>query len=392
MADEWGELFEQLTRDFIALKRDDPNFPSIADPLDHDVEQLLQHAQANPSQVDPHHVEELLTDCVDRIANCLTLREKAAQVEVAAIAAATEYKERASRVETERAIRNALSTLRPILGGNATGTRISANQTENTGDASVWARVNGAEEDHEKAILVLLQTLLTKAQAPGNGSNYVERFAFLKRLFDQSLIEAYRRARVCEKALSQIYDIHEALPQLRSTGYLNELAIWGQKVADLLDEKLDQRVVAEVAFTLGAKDNKLREHEIVGKSDFYRMLRADRRIRFTMTETHFEKYGMKNPLLRSLNVQARLAQTLWPIKVTIPSSQVTGKKAMVPSVAETGNYFTNDTIIIEPIHNRSPIGDWEIEVNERSLYTQIANPDKIKSFFLRMRLTYEPVS
>jgi hypothetical protein len=56
----------------------------------------------------------------------------------------------------------------------------------------------------------------------GNGSNFVERFSFLKQLFDLNIEQAYRRAVITTSALKVIYKIDLPVPKIKAIGYLNE--------------------------------------------------------------------------------------------------------------------------------------------------------------------------
>jgi hypothetical protein len=184
---EWVEKLQSLGTDFPIGNTG--AYPSIAKALDDGVSAKLNAAALEPIGINPRYVEELIRDCTARIANCLTIREKAQDVEVRAIGDAISYKLQTEALESEKTIRTLLKPIRHLKFDGATAATISKDpvgtqdlKASFSGDQAVWNSVNQSEVDFEEIRQEILETLKMKAGVPGNGSNFAERFDFLKSL------------------------------------------------------------------------------------------------------------------------------------------------------------------------------------------------------------------
>src|SRR6185437_1700107 len=85
---------------------------------------------------------------------------------------------------------------------------------------------------------------------PGSGNNEVQRFDFLKRIFDKELSEAYRRAQAIVIGLKLIYGIDKPLPELSDVGYLSALSLWEKDVFYLLEQRMMRSKQTTIAIGL----------------------------------------------------------------------------------------------------------------------------------------------
>lgn len=398
MDSAWDKAFNLLNEN-LPLRSLEPGFPSLASALDDSVDDLLRDSLVQPSPANPHYVEDLLRDCVDRISNCLVLREKAQDVELRATGEALNYKIQEATVEMQQTVDKLLRDVTPRTVQSATGVSIEGGKvTFVNDDAEAWQKVASA---HDKLYMELREALAiqkAKASAPSNGSNFVERFAFLKKLFDLNLVEAYRRSVVAARALKDIYAIDVPLPKVTKHGYLNEISLWAQRASDLLDDALDARLFSDVVFAVSGVDGTLKDQELVPRERFTTEL-ATGRLTFKLTPTHFERCQMRDPLLRSVRLQVQCKDEtrvrIWPAQVYLPKSRPTGRVEVVSSVMPSVYQDTPDeSSVIRSIHNISPVGDWEIRLPERSITPEAATAlaatktTEIVNIYVYLRLSY----
>lgn len=387
---EWQEAVVLLNEDFPILPAD-ADFPSLSAALDDGVDDLLRDTPFQPSPANPRYVEDLLHDCVNRISNCLLLRDKAQEVEVRAIGEALNYKAQTASVAAHELINRFLGTMAPRMAQNAIGAKLEDTAVTFQGDEAAWGQIGGAQAGLYKELREILAIQKAKATTPGNGSNFVERFAFLKRFFDICLVEAFRRAQVCAKALKDVYGIDARLPAITPVGYLNELSIWAQRASDALDDMLDARLFSDIAFAIAAPDDSPRDYELTTKSKFGAEIPTGR-LTFKLTSAHFERAHMRNPLLRSLRLQVRKDDPrlrLWPAQVILPRSQVTGTTEIFPCIAPSSYQDTPDEdVVVRGVHNISPIGDWEIKLADRALTGDALAVSEVTNVYLFLRLSY----
>jgi hypothetical protein len=390
----WNDAIEILNTDFPILS-DTDDYPSISAALDDGLDDLLRDSIIGGLAANPHYVEDLLRDCVNRVANCLLLREKAQDVELRAIGEALNHKAQNASLKANEVIERALSAITPTMGQNATRAIISGEQVQFEGDSAPWQKVSQAQAGLLEQLKEGLAIQRAKSKTPGNGSKFVERFAFLKRLFDINMVGAYRRALVCAKALKEVYGISAEVPRVTPNGYLNELSVWAQQASDALDEALDRRLFSDIAFTVAGVDETLKEYELVKRTKFNTEIAAGR-LTFTLAQSHFATAKMANPLLRSLRLQVRAKDEsrvrIWPAQVVLPKSRVTDAVEIFPCVAPSLFQDTpSQDAVVRGVHNISPIGEWEIRISDRAITSDATNATEITNVYLFLRLSYQRV-
>ncbi|WP_300238872.1 hypothetical protein [Pseudomonas sp.] len=385
---KWTEIVKSLSNEF-PLALDD--FPMLSAAIDDEVDDILRDSLANPSEVDAHYVEDLLADCVNRISSCLTLREKAQEVEARAISDAINYKTLKAANDVATLSADELAPLQEKLIQNATAIMINdefgKKNVSFSSDHQVWEKVEGFQKDFLRKQLEIAEILKAKASTPGNGANHIERFSFIKRLFNLSIEEAYKRSLVCAKALKAIYGIQLDVPKISKHGYLNELAIWAQTATTLLDTELDCRIYNRVAFAISARDENPKETELIPKSKFTASI-TTRTIGFSLTSAHFERFRMKSVLLRGIRLQVRAKDEsrtrIWSANVKLPNDGLgKGGDASYPCVAPS-NYQGPDEIlsVVHGVHNFSPIGEWQITLPDRAITDEDTSSAEILNIYI----------
>lgn len=267
----WTEQFQILADNFKPLTALDGhhNYPSLKQAPDDGMERLLANYLASGgSRVNKRFVESLLSDCVTRISNSLTLRERAYDIEVHAIGEAMNHKLQIELSTANQAITELLAPLQASMGGNAIGLKAHDDGFTFTGDQDLWTKIQQYQKDIFEAQQANLLAISTKASTPGNGANYLERFAMVKNLFDLGMPELYGRCLACALALKKIYRIEVSVPAVTPTGYLNDLAVWAQTASDKLDSELSERYTADVMLAVASMDETLKGCELLERSKY----------------------------------------------------------------------------------------------------------------------------
>lgn len=366
-------------------------FPSIAQALDDGIDDRLRDALAEPSPINPRYVENLLTDCVNRIANCLILKEKANEIEVRAIGDAISYRLQSASISADTRIRELLTPVQERLGANATGSKPNGASTEFVGDKKLWAAVRKFQTDLSEANSSAAEAWKVKASTPGNGSNYVERFRLVKTLFELGIVEAYRRCIVCARGLKAVYGIDIKVPPVSSAGYLNELAIWGQKASDLLDIELDGRFSSEVVLSIGAISDAKKSNELITRTAFNAGLAAGT-VNFDINENIFELLKLKSPLMRSVRFQLKVkaddAKTRFlTLQVRPPADVLTPGENVLSCTSSTQYQDAEGNETNYGVRNLKPTGDWSIRLPELMLVTGEATATDIVHIFMFLRVS-----
>lgn len=397
-ATAWLEKVQLLGTDFPIGATG--TYPSIAKALDDGVSAKLNAAALQPLGVHPRYVEELVRDCAARIANCLTIREKAQDLEVRAIGDAVNYKLQTESLATEKAIREALKPIRHLKFDAATIAKVTKESPTSAdlsatflGDKAIWTSVDTSESDFEDTRAAVLDTLKLKASVAGNGSNYAERFTFFKDLFDLNLTEAYRRALVCAKAIKEIYSIDMPVPPMVESGFLNLLALWAQRSSDLLDVELDGREISEVGFSMAAPAEDVSGYELMPRSQFEASVTAGT-ITFSISDQNLAKYGLQKPLLRSLRVLVKAKDEtrirMWPATIKAPLSPLIAEIPTISCVAASQVASgASEQMQAHGVHNINPIGQWQLSFAGRSLTGESSSKDEILNVYLLLTISHK---
>jgi hypothetical protein len=370
--------------------------PSLALAIDEGIAAKLSTARDNQEFIaNPLRVESLLQDCINRISNCLTLREKAQDIEERAVSAALSYKLQQQSIVTQSGIALAFDEINSKMAKNAISASFDGRSVSFAGADEAWTNATSLRLQLEEAQRFKNETVRMKSTVPGNAANYVERFAFLKELFDLNLEEVYKRAQVVQSALQVIYQIPADLPVIEDVGYLNKLVIWAQRTSDLLDRELDRRSLGRIGITVssGELDPNLTQ-QLMTKSAFLSKIDTGT-LRFTLTEVPFYMAGMEphSVLLRSARVQVAVQDLErvrpFPLVIKPPTSEVTGRSEQFPTIASTAYDDSPDSGgVVTGVHNINPVGNWEIHFSGFGLLGEPSNASQLLNVYLILDVSY----
>lgn len=384
-ASDWKARFKLLANSFTAIN----GYAPLAAGIDDGIEPLLTtHLAQGRTKVNRRFVEDLVNDCVVRVANCLILREKAYEIEVRAVGDAVSHFGQSAIIETNNSIRELLADTQPRTAANATRARVNGDEVSFESDETVWTKVKDLQAALAKQQTDLVDVQAVKAQTPGNGSNYVERFTSLKELFDVGIAELYGRAMACASALKSIYDIDCVVPAISQTGYLNQLALWGQKASDALDKELSARYIGEISLSAKNIDNAL----VAPLSPkYFSKAWGSGELKLHLSEDLFEQFQMTRPLLRSVRVQAVTGKDearFWSVVVALPNTDLTDGDEVFPCKVST-SYAAEPGEIVFGAHNLRPHGDWVIRRPVDSSTGELNKPEDVVDFVLHLRVSYK---
>ena len=317
--------------------------PNLANSLDQELVGTIDAFEIDPIEtaLNPLRVEDLLSSCLARISSCMILREKAHEVQIRAFTDAIE------------------NTYQRIL---------VENQVEL--DALASGLNSQAATDHRLAIKRATTEPLdykkSMAEEPGHGSNYTERYAFLKEMFDLNLLQAIARARQVQKGLDQVYQIPAPLPPVAETGYLNALAKWAQKASDKLDVELDRRRWRKVSIAFSSPDDNPPSGQIFTRTNFNTRRDAGA-FDFPLNAEFFTSRGITEPLLREVQLQIVSNEPteprLWQCTIRPPANPLIAGEIAFPCIAANGDSSAAVQFAVSgDVHNFSPIGNWSIRV------------------------------
>jgi hypothetical protein len=396
MQKEWTQQFAQLSQDY-PLGSADPDDPSLALAIDEGVKDKLLSSRGDHGPTpNPLYVENLLQDCINRISNCLTLREKAQDVEERAVSAALLYNLQKKTIETQTGIAQAFDAINSKMAQNATLATLDQGKVNFEAPAQAWETTKLLRTALEGALTSKNETVKLKSSIKGNASNYVERFKFLKTLFDLNLVECYKRALVVEDALKKIYGITATLPDIVEFGYLNSLATWAQTTSDALDRELDNRHVGSIGLTLASNDETVNLiQQLLTRAAFTGMV-PQQKFAFNLGSVPFDTAGMKDVLLRTVKVQIEGVDVLrtraWPVVIKTPARDASGRAEQFSVVASTSLTDSADSEgSVKGVHNIDPRGDWELKLAPHALTGENTEVSQVKNIYLLLNVSYRRV-
>ena len=295
-------------------------------------------------------VENLLNIVASRINSCLALRERAQEIQIRALSDAVEIhvQERATAMQT---------SIDEMVSPAA-----------NAADNAQLTKQRQALSD-----LMLLRPALLKSRAkePGHGSNYGERYDFLRRMFQAVFEDAYVRAKVVTEALKAVYGIDHPLPALKKDGFLDELTFWAQTAADRLEVVLEGRRKVTLALSIGSPDASTDKH-VLSNADFIAQRAAG--IYNLDLKSSFERLRLKEPRVRSLCVQVIPKDgthigKYYAISLTPPPVVLAPGDNTVPMLAMAGEVSSCWDLATTDFHNFDPTaGPWTLKLQSQPVY------------------------
>lgn len=393
MADSgWTMRRTMLAREYPGLLDDDGKYWSAAI-LDEGLAERLHLAlqRAAGSGVNKQFVEDLLNDCMNRIANCLSLRDRAYDLETRAIDDAENYLLQKANLEANKAISDALGSVQHNFAGNALTAEVTGDTVKFSGDQATWEKIKSVQQrfanEQESALLARRDRSTMK----GSASFYADRFKQIKRLYLNGITESYIRCIACGQALKTIYGITEAVPEVASVNYLDDLAAWAQRASDKLDTELASRYLCEINFALwNGSDQPVKpeQREIGSKEEYEKWVNSGNYL-FALTDAHFR--NMADVRLRSARLVVKVGADeakirTWAAVLKPPSSDLlTGEEAYPCNVMTTLSPGSGADVY--GVHNLRAVGPWQIEMPARSLGDKDAAA--LANLFLCLRVSYK---
>ncbi len=298
--DQLGNIISAPTPDLAGL-------PDILKPIDVGAADFLKDLTKAQLQYSPMEVEYLANTLNDHINNCLTLREKAQQLEVLASAARLELRLEQKTID----FLTAMADHEKVNGSHIAGTMYDPIMT-----ASKIASSPGGDgyysHSRELADILLnarresLGARLALLNLSGSGNNHTQRFAFLKDSFNRELGEAFLRARSVAVGCKEIYKLNfEAMPAPTDVGYLNKLADWANIVFVALERAVMSKTSTVVAVALRKGSDPAAPPGLLPEAD-YIAGRNNGAFNVKISTEFFSTItlNLKNPRLRGLEVYA----------------------------------------------------------------------------------------
>lgn len=385
---------------------------SISQPIDRGAEKLLSRYENAYLTYPPHEVEYLVQTLNEHLANCLELRLKAQELEVRAFTEASDQLLQRKLLATIRKQAELFASNEPNLLANTVKAKVADGAVSGDLGVTYWQdmlreQINQIEQRLEDANL-----RLARLGEDGGGTNYVERFEFLKQIFNIDLVEAYCRARAASVGLKHIYGITTEVPPLTDTGYLNKLTLWARTVTYELEKKFFNIRETTLAFALndGSNETPLPTDDVpqIMRLDNFRNLRSGGSFTFKIEKGFFERsnLNLKNPRLRGLDVHLWVNEKVstmqfWRVFVKAPTQKIEIGSGIPPLTYEPNIFIplatypshvaeTEEVSNQREVHNVNPIGEWTIRIEPKSITGLVTNNnDNVDNLILRMRVGYE---
>lgn len=369
MPGELVQLFKTVIESGIAITSDAERI--IVVPFDDSAVDRVSKLDFGDKQANIRalEVENLLNIAASRINSCLTLRERAQEIQVRALCDAVEIhiQESATTLQTE--IDNLTApAAQPIAENDLKQKRAALNE------------------------LMLLRPALLKARAqePGHGSNYGERYEFLRKMFQSVFEDAYVRCKVIATALKSIYGIDHPLPKLRATGFLDDLTFWVQTASDKLELVLEGRKRLKVAISLGSPDATATMHPLT--SNDFAAQRAAGIFSFDLKAV-FDKYKIKEPRVRSIFIQllpkdGTFLGRFYSAQLTAPGNALVMGDNTVPLTALAGDVSSCAAFITSEFHNIDPTsGSWTLKMGSQPVFGPVDPVDVVSHIVLHFDIS-----
>lgn len=407
---EASSLLEGLTRP------SDQTPISISQPIDVGADNLLRGYKNAWLTYPPLEVEYLIQTLNEHISNCLDIRLKAQELEAKAFSEASDQLLQRKLIETLMNQIAIYAENEPKLLGNSVNAKFNYDEKAISSEPSeYWQKVLNEQKAQLQIKLQDSNKRLEQLSESGSGNNYVQRFEFLKKTFEVDLIEAFCRARAASIGLKSIYEIDLPVPEITDIGYLDKLTLWARKATYELEKKFF--LIREITVTFAINDGTVGTAAIaqpifdaprIMTLDAFRQARAGGNFTFNLSDNFFKRLNLnlKNPRLRGLDVHVvstenKLPFEFWRVFVKPPVKRIaigTGVQSysyesavfipMATYIAHTSelNIVSNQ----REVNNVSPIGEWTIRIEPRSVLGIVeTNNDYVDNLLIRMRLAYD---
>jgi len=386
-----------------------PDIPQILQPIDTGAVALLTPYKLAPLIYSPMEVEYLVNALDEHITNLINLREKAQQLEVLAVAErldvlldqkATDFMQAMADFSQKNDKRTVGTMVDPVI--SPTSITSASSQAVN----QYWTDRRTIQQTNIKARQDVNDARAFYMTQPGSGNNHVQRFNFLKQLFDRELIEAYRRAQSVAVGLKAIYGIDKPLPELVDIGYLSQLALWEKDIYYTMELRVMQTIQTTLAVGLRKNADPNALPGFIADADFVAGRQAGT-LKFNLPTSFFYSTTakLKNPRLKGL--EAYLWAEANPkvldyirVSVTLPDQSIRdgGNKiwSNLPTVILPLATFPQgpefNILSRREVRNANPLGDWIIQIDKRTLTDKENAESVLHNLFLVMRISSDMVN
>lgn len=399
------------------------DIPGITQPLDKGAATLLAGLSPDTTKLEysPFFVERLMDDIANHIAACTRIRDQAQQLEVQAFREMMDLETRQRVNALIAAHLPTAKTREPSLISNQTTLTVGTGSVSSPPGASpdpYWTTMWNWQDGKLSAAEDEVMQRIAKYSEPGNGNNYVERFGFLKQLFDQELVILYKKILAASVGLKEIFGLSYPPPAIIDIGYLNQLTFWAEQASNSLQKSFHG--IDTLTVIIPFHDSNAAIDPPPGglglmSHDKFLPARQAGAITFTLSEAAFALPGAggtpKNPRLRGFDlwfvdkanlspVPAWSSVTAFRGSITLPNQSpqmdFVGRPATIAVPFLLVNHLTLLTSVPDvrsyrKSYNASPIGTWSLRL-EKSLKgddPKAMTEDNLFNLFIRLQIVHQ---
>nr|WP_314368788.1 hypothetical protein [uncultured Acinetobacter sp.] len=384
---------------------------SVADPIDKGARELLLQFSNSWLEYPALEVEYLLRTLGEHITNCLTIKEKAQELEVRTISETSSALLQKDIIDFAMKLVESAATNQQKFMGNASEISIKENpdstfKIQGTTSANdYWVTYKESAMGQLLSQAKFIDSKIDQMKQSGSGLNYPERFNALKNQFNIELKEAYLRAISACAGLQAVYGIDYPLPEISDIGYLDALALWTRGATYKLEKELFNWNETTILLALNSGDQ-VDLPKIMTTAEF-NAARANGTFIIKITPDMLNRLGVdiKNTRLRGVDLIAfvgdgsSLANNYWRARIDLPEQTVTTKSGapwtkrptvILPQVTYPSVNKSLQNIYQREIYNSSPYGEWTIRIEPRDFVRGAQNADaSFTNLILKLSMSSE---
>jgi hypothetical protein len=420
-ADVSRKLADEFPTAFLLPHETTADVPAISQPIDTGAQALLGNLQSARLSYNPALVERLFDEIKDHLEACSRLKDQAQQLEDQAFREGLYLSSQRRILAAIDQFSKVSTTIESKMVSSQTSLKInSSNSTVDIGSQDTqteqyWSLLSKFRTAQIGAMQEEFDARLAKFKEQGGGSNFSQRFDEIKKVFDNEFKVLYQKARALSAGLKEVYDAECPVPPITDVGYLTELIIWGQKVADAIDVRLNKSEFYTILLPLHDNEDTTFAQglSLMTKNEFHAKLLTGT-INFPIPDEKSLALPSQrqpvNPRLRGLDlwfsngsefgsVPSWAASAGYRASVTIPNQSPALDFVDRPTTWSAPWLLVRHISTLESdqstptfrqIHNASPIGTWSILLNRGINYERFEGSPiqdaKIYNMFIRMKL------
>ena len=380
------------------------------------ITQAIKIIKKNPvNNYEPLLLEIHLQDASKALDRCLSLRREAYELEIAAVAAAADYKLFLDLEKFDKELEiNALNreSLEEETGGfNDASVKHDPQSGFSIHDETLSKSAKAKSHSANNRIGILDQhwqirhkyrsDYNSRHTTPGNAHNYKERMIAKIALLVDDLQEAYEKLVATSRGIKGVYGIDMPVPGLQGEAILDTLVIWARDVIRLLDIERQYESTYEVVIPLAQKWGS--GEPLVSHNRFRKAIEASGEktvIDFDLSDGIFfnqDRIRLRGVGLAFGSEPAKAAEdtldrfAYWRLRAAIhtPPQQKSDKP---------GEYYSRPPIVLgnvsvfgrsvplaqsmgQSVYNVDPRGQWRIVLNKYSVWSDTDKARIDEGFF-----------